>query len=355
LKKILTILFLILLSGCLSEEAPFRPYRGILPQQLNDGWQITSPAEAGMESFMLDSIFRDIHSREDIWQLRSLTVMRHGSLVAESYLKDADDISNLHPIWSCTKQVMAVLTGIAIQNEIIDSVNALLSDYIPEITEKYPDKSGITIKHLLAMSSGIGWDEGEGNNDILQQRPGNITKYILEKAMRDKPGEKFAYSSADGHLLAIALQNAAGMTLQDWADEVLFGKIGFSNYSWIDYNDYNLGGFGISTTPREIGKIAQFVMNQGLWNGARLLDSAWIEEMTSVHFPLGENSMGYMWWVREGDNSYYMFGSGGQFVFCVPDLELIVIAFSEPDTGGDLVLDFSKFLEIVESIKVSCN
>lgn len=355
MKKLLTILILIMLAGCLSEEVPFRPYSGLAPRNIDDGWQIASPGESGMDSSMLDSIFRNIHSREDIWQLRSLVVIRRGSLVAETYLKDAEDISNMHPIWSCTKQVLAVLTGIAIKEGIIDSVNAPLSDYIPEIPEKYPDKSDITIKHLLTMSSGIGWDEGEGNNDILQQRPGNITEYILGKPMRFEPGEKFAYSSADGHLLAIALQNASGMKLQDWADEVLFGKTGFSNYTWIDYNDYNLGGFGISTTPREIGKIAQFVMNFGLWNGNRLLDSSWIEEMTSVHFQLGENSMGYMWWVREGDNTYYMIGSGGQIVFCVPDLELIIIAFSEPDTGGNLVLDFSKFLEIVESIKASCN
>ena len=68
--------------------------------------------------------------------MRSLLVFRNNKLVAETYFKSEDDISALRPIWSCTKQVVGVLTGIAIKNGFIDSVNAPISSYLSSELQK---------------------------------------------------------------------------------------------------------------------------------------------------------------------------------------------------------------------------
>jgi len=66
----------------------------------------------------------------------------------------------------------------------------------------------------------------------------------------------FHYNSGDPHLLAASIQNQVGMPLDEWADEELFSPIGFSNYHWLRYDGYSYGGWGISSTPREMAKVA---------------------------------------------------------------------------------------------------
>ena len=91
------------------------------------------------------------------------------------------------------------------------------------------------------------------------------------------------------HNLYLAIiQNATGKPTDLWADEVFFSKIGVRNYNWVRYKDgTTLGGFGIETTPRELGKIALCVANHGIYNNQQIVPAEWITEMTA---PTGGNS-----------------------------------------------------------------
>ena len=355
MKKLLFILFIaILATSCLTEEDPFLRFRGIEPAPLDDGWALSTPSDQNMDEQQLTAIYRDIVAEGEPWQLRSLLVFRNNSLVAEAYLKDEDDKYFPRPIWSCTKQIVGILTGIAIQNGIINSVDDPISLYLSSELADHPDKSDITVSDLLTMRAGIGFDETKDVSALLQRKPANTIDFILGRPLIYTPGQTFNYNSGETHLITASIQNFVNRPLKDWADEVLFSKIEFRNYTWLEYDGYNFGGYGISTTPRELAKIAQLTLNKGNWKGDQVIDTTWVEEMTTPRINTidgGQFSFGYLWWINESENIYYMAGSGGQYACIVPDEKIIVVVTSEYDTDGDLEVDFESFLDIVKKIR----
>ena len=95
--------------------------------------------------------------------------------------------------------------------------------------------------------------------------------------MRNSPGTDFYYNDGDPQLMSAVIQSAAGKPADEWADEVLFSKIGVRNYNWVRYKDgTTLGGFGIETTPREMAKIAMCVADSGRFNDQQIISAEWI-------------------------------------------------------------------------------
>jgi CubicO group peptidase (beta-lactamase class C family) len=152
------------------------------------------------------------------------------------------------------------------------------------------------------------------------------------------------------------IQQRTGKTTRDWAREVLFDKIGVSRLQWISYKDgISFGAFGIVTTPRELGKIGQLVLNDGSWKGEQVVSSAWIQEMTSSKVPPEEThnadiSFGYFWWKDTARDVNFTWGHGGQFVFINKSKNLIVVITSEPRTNGKFELKADTALSIYDRI-----
>jgi len=349
------VLSIIILSSCMMSDHPFQDFDTLAPVDLNDGWTISTPSVESIDAAALDQIFQELHNNRELWQMRSLLVFRNDKLVAETYLKDDSDRTTPRAIWSCTKQILSLLTGVAIDKGILTSISDPLSVYLPAELEEHSDKGSITIEDLLTMRSGIGFDETDNASQLIQRNPADTLDYILNIPMFDSPGQTFHYNSGDPHLIAAAIQNEAGMPLEDWADANLFADAGFENYNWIKYDEYNFGGWGISTTPRELGKIAHIVMNNGLWNAQQLVPSAWVTSLKQSQVDdvsTDGKDFGYLWWIldRETVDYPFMAGSGGQFAVIVPDKNLVVLSMSEHDTDGDMELDFNDFMEIVDAI-----
>jgi len=354
--SLLILAILSCLTSCLKDKNINNPVESITPTTLNDGWQVSSPFAEGIDESGLTTIYESIATDNEYWQLKSLLVIRNGNLVAENYFKDENDISNPAPIWSCTKQILALLTGIAIKEGHINSIDDPISYYIPEVLN-YSSKSNITINDLLLMQGGIDFDESKDVSKIMQNKAGNVLEFILSLPQKQEPGVTYDYNSGETHLLAVVLQNAVNKPLEQWADEVLFSKIGFENYSWLAYDGYNFGGYGISTTPRSLGKIAQLTLDYGNW-GQNVVDSTWIAYMTSTQTITEEGSdytFGYLWWINETENIQFMAGSGGQYAVIDPDKELVIVITSYHDTDGDSELAFAGCLDIVNRVRAVCN
>ena len=258
---VLTIAFPFVLASCLKEERFKLTFQTYVPASLDDGWEIAKPAEVGIEEQGLEDVYRYVHEESNVWQIRSLLIFRNNKLVAESYMKDKEDRTNLHPIWSCTKQVIGILTGMAVDKDLI-SIDKTISDYLPQVSI-HPEKSGITVENLLMMKSGINYDNAGyngGDGKLAREVPANSLDFIFGLGMHATPGAAYWYKNSDPHLLSAIIQERVGKTTCDWAQEVLFNKIGIRNLEWRTYKDgITLGGFGILTTPREMGKIGQLV------------------------------------------------------------------------------------------------
>jgi len=351
---ILLMLVALAIMGCLREEYPFLPFEDTTPTQLRDGWETSTPEQEGIDKPTLEVVYQDIHADKQLWPLRSMLVIKNGKLVAENYFKDENDLYEPRPIWSCTKQVLGLLTGLALEQGYIQSLDDPISDYLTTELQGHDDKKDITLRQFLTMQSGIDFDERTDVSALLQHKPENTLDYLLSIPILFPAGDHFRYNSGDPHYVAASIQKALGQKLSTWADTALFSKIGFTNYSWLTYDEFNFGGYGISTTPREFAKIAQLVLNKGQWNGEQLVDSLWVQEMTATQVETSATSafgFGYLWWNNEGEGIHFMAGSGGQYALIDPEKQLLVVITCEHDTDLDAELEFEEALNILNQVR----
>jgi CubicO group peptidase (beta-lactamase class C family) len=357
IKGALTVILSFVLASCLKEEPLKIPFQSYTPTDIGDGWEIAEPASVGIDAEALKDVYRYVHAEDNVWQIRSLLVFKDNKLVAESYMKDRDDITNLHPIWSCTKQVIGILTGIAVDKGLI-AVNDKIAEHLPQVS-KYPDKSQITIENLLTMKSGINYNNDGYNGEdskLAREIPSNSLDFVLGLGMHASVGTKYWYKNSDPHLLSAIIQEKVGKTTRDWAQEVLFDKIGVKNLEWRTYKDgITFGGFGILTTPREMGKIGQLVTNGGMWNDKEIVSKNWIDEMTLIKISPNETfytdvGFGYLWWKDIKRNVNVAMGHGGQCILINKDKNLVVAITSERHPNGDKALSMYMALEIFEMI-----
>jgi CubicO group peptidase (beta-lactamase class C family) len=353
--KTITVLLCVAFAfnACLKDSNENLAFKDFQPKEIGDGLILSNPTSENMNAQTLTGIFSDVYADENLWSMRSLLVFRNGKMVAESYLKDMEDITNKHLIWSCTKQVMGVLTGIAIDEGVIASINDPISIYLNEELSDHPDKEDITIRNLLTMQSGIGYDNGKQTDELLRQIPDNSLSFILNRPVVDPPGSKFYYNDGNPHLISAIIQKVVGKPTDEWADEVLFSKIGMTNYNWVRYKDgISLGGFGIETTPREIAKIALCVANNGRWNTEQIVSSTWISDLSTPQVSIvgSDYSFGYLWWLDSARGIHFMWGVGGQFAFVVPHKSLVVVITSYPNTAGEYEIQADEALAIVDMI-----
>lgn len=359
MKKPAVILFcsLTLLSSCLKEDQLKLDFKSMKPVTYSDGWPVSTPEAESIDSLALEAVYRDFHSNEDHWQVRSLLVFRNGKLVAESYTKDANDLTTPRAVWSCTKQVTGMLTGIALDKSLITSLDDKMSDYLP-VVQNYPDKQNITLFNLLTMKSGIDFSNdglSGQTSKLLRQIPDNSVEYILDLPMSSAPGEVFDYNDGNPHLMSGVLQAVSGKKTDEWAKEVLFDKLEIKNLKWERYRDgVTFGGFGIMTTPRELAKFGEVVLENGKWQGSYIVDSAYISMMTSIYEEKAfDRSFGLFWWIDKERDIKIMSGHGGQYVFIVPDKNLIVTITSEPNTQGEFQFGDAAF-DYLDRIIATC-
>ena len=358
---VLILIFSFMLTTCLTENLKM-PFKTYTPSNLGDGWVIGKPddRDINMDRNELKKIYEYIHEDDNIWQIRSLLVFRNGKLIAESYMKDNGDRTNLRPIWSCTKQVTGILAGIAIENGNIH-LDKTISDYLPQqvSSSQYAEKSTISIENLLMMESGINWDNDDDTSELLSEKTSNSLDYVLSHDMHSTPGTKFNYNDGDPHIVSAIIQETTGETMRDWARKVLFDKIGITRLQWAAYKDgITIGAFGILTTPRELAKIGQLVLNHGAWDGAQIVSTDWIKQMTEPKVSFSKTSdadisFGYYWWKESIRNISVMWGHGGQFIFLNEDKNLMMVTTAETRTQGDWKVPIYDVLPIYDRI-INC-
>jgi CubicO group peptidase (beta-lactamase class C family) len=344
---------LFLLSACLKEEPMKKSYEGFAPVDINDGWELSYPSAENVDSIALDEIYKDFYADDKTWLTKSLLVFRNGKLIAESYLKDNNDRTRQDAIWSCTKQVNGIITGIAIHHGFIGSVEDSIGKYLPEYIDNYPDKKGITIRHLLTMNSGLSFDNGNDNDKIRQRKVDSSTEYLLGLGLSNDPGTKFKYKDSDPQLISAIVQQATGKTLDEYGKEVLFDPLGITNYQWTRYIDgITLGSYGILTNPREMAKVAQCVLDSGQCNNQQVIPMEWLNQMLTPHVPNAHNdfAFGYLWWIDPGRELYFMWGHGGQHAFILPSKQLLIVITSFTQVDDDVALPVEYLLGYIDRI-----
>ena len=313
------------LIGCSSED-DFKPTFTV---DLTEEWQTASPASVGLDESL---IARGVNKAEDAARFGSLLIVKNGYLVIEHYFH-GNNADSLNDVRSVTKSVVATLTGIAIEEGFIASIDETLGDYLhPHVYDLRPETQAISIRHLLEMTSGFLWNENSGSAYNYWITSGDHIGHVLERPLLTQPGVDFNYNSGAVHLLGVLLQEATGQTLPDFADTYLFDRIGITSSRWEPSQaPYVNGGSGIDLRPRDLARLGQLYLQNGISGDEQVVPESWIEAVSTPKFTwrastlgLPSYSYGYLWWTEDFP-MYFAWGYGGQFIFVVPDLDMVVV------------------------------
>ena len=297
-------------------------------------WRTSTPEEQGLDSSSILSMLQEIQKKD--LNIHSVLVVRHGYLVTEVYFPPyTREIK--HPLHSITKSVTSAMTGMAIKDNWIKSVQQDVLDYFPEIAKETKDQylKDVSIEHLLTMSAGF-------NTTTLpdftnKDASFDAAKYILTNSnVLYKPGETFFYDSGLPHVMSAIIQKTSGLTLEEYAQHNLFSPLGITDFSWqSDPQGITNGNNGLTLRPQDMAKLGYLYLHNGQWQGKQIVPAKWVQTSTTKHMETKDkmnaaedDGYGYYWWINSF-GGYSAHGFGGQYIFILPKLDMVVVF-----TGG---------------------
>jgi CubicO group peptidase (beta-lactamase class C family) len=324
------------------------------PVDLSADWAVAQPAAEGVDPARLAD---GVAQAAAIPGLTSLLVVRHGRLIAERYSRPGG-ADSLYALRSVTKSVISLLVGIAIERGVIRGPDEPLGElFRPPLPALDPADAAITVANLLTMTGGFQWNESgvtEYNNWVLA--PDQI-EYLLARPLVAPPGTTFNYNSAAVHLLSAVLEVNAGGTAA-FADAHLLGPLGVHARDWeVDNRGIPNGGAGLYLRPRDMAKIGQLVLQRGLSGTVVVVPAAWVDQATRTEVAtgtalgtLGPLAYGDLWWLGQagGHRVLLAWGYGGQFIWVVPDLDLVVVTTATWQAlGGTAVAQAAAIADVI--------
>ena len=266
----------------------------------------------------------------------AFVVAHKGAILHEQYFAPytADSRTNS---FSMTKTITTLQVGLAVQQGLISSFDAPITEHIPEYAQD-PRGQKATVAQLSAMKSGHDWTE----NYYL---PLNVTTelyygrdaqdVVLRQGFEREPGSAYEYSSGSTQLLGVFLKRALaakapGLTISEHLSRSLWKPLGMSHDAiyTLDRPEAE-GGMErtyccIFATAKDYARIGQLLLQDGQWQGKPLIDKAFVERIRQPDLvPFYGHSLWMDWQYKHP--FYSLQGHQGQYVIVVPSKQLVVV------------------------------
>ena len=303
----------------------------------------------------LDSTLREqiLTRAEGLPRLRSLLISVEGELVEERYYHGAAE-GRLANLKSASKSIISILIGIAIDVGHITGITQPVADFFPGVFGRFDDpiKSTITIEDLLTMRSGLETTSNRNYGRWVQSP--NWVRHVLSRPLVDRPGGRMIYSTGSTHLLSAIITEATGMSTLEFSRQHLAQPLGIALPAWLrDPQGVYFGGNEMQLRPRDMLRIGQLYLNCGMFEGRQIVSEEWVHASLQprTRSQFSGREYGYGWWMRSlvRHEVYYAWGYGGQFIFVVPDLQLVVAITSSPNPGQGRRQHLSALYGLVEN------
>lgn len=316
------------------------------PPLNGDEWMTADPDTLEWNVNAISDLYNFLEENET----RAFIVLKDGKIVLEQYFgkdllgRDFDKKSYWY--WaSAGKSLVGFLGGLARESGLLDmdqpSFDYLGPDWAAISTSQ---QEAIKVHHHFSMTTGL--DDGTGDADCTD--PECLTYLIA-------PGTRWAYHNAAYTLTHSIIENAVGIPFQNYFNSELRDRTGMDG-QWI-YLDNN---HVYSSTARSMARFGMLVLNEGEWDGDRLMeDSEYFDEMITSSQTYNP-SYGYLWWLN-GQTSYIIpgtqisisqmmspsapahmwvaAGKNGQLLNIVPDENLVVVRMG--DSNGNAFVSLS--------------
>ena len=283
--------------------------------------------------------------------LESLALYQNGEVLMEKHL--VPDFPRL--IYSHTKNFVATAAGLCLDEGKI-TLDTKFLDLYPEYRSVVTDKTAeeITLRHALTMSSGLGeaYLMGTHRSHDAEGFPDYLA-FLMSRPVKFRPGEHFTYSNGDSHLVGAMVQRATGETLQRYLYRKLFSKLEIGYPAWeADPNGLAFGGSGLYLKVQDMIKLGILYLNDGIWNGERLLSPGWVKEASRKQIDTGNGDpwyagYGYQFWMCCRPGVFRCDGAYGQFSIVFPEEKAVVsLQCSERNTGTTVIQLLRKHFQI---------
>jgi CubicO group peptidase (beta-lactamase class C family) len=269
--------------------------------------------------------------------MRAVIVVDHGRITAERYGKD---FSAKTPLlgWSMSKTVVAGLIGMLVKDGKLSLDQAGF----------WPAGDGrerIRVADLLAMSSGLHFNESYGAvsdvTSMLYLRP-DMAAFAHDQPLDHPVGEAWSYSSGTAVLLSRIMQDAAGANSAGFVAQRLFNPLGMKSATMeADEHGTLVGSSYMYATAHDWARYGQFLLQDGVWNGERLLPGGYVAMMaTPVKASRGQYGAGQTWlWASDAakpgvnpdgafgipTDTFYMSGHDGQTIAVIRSRQLVIV------------------------------
>lgn len=334
------------LAGQKQEVAvlPMRVQKVPFPEEAGgDALPAATPESAGIKSGYLQAFLEQAAARRSE-NLHGLTIVRHGRVIAACSFPPYD-----RTVWHVTHSLCKTVTGLAVG--ILMGDGKLTAE--ERVIDIFPEKAsplarirwrGLTVRHLLAMTSGASFNE---TASVTQT---DWVRGFLDSTPQFEPGGEFQYNSMNTYMLSAIVCAKTGGTLTDFLRERLFGPLDIRRFHWETCPmGIEKGGWGLYLTQMDMAKLGQLILNRGKWAGKQLVPEEYIDQMSRRQSdpPKAMNDYGYGWqcwlWARPG--SVLFNGLFGQNILVIPDLDMVIVS----NAGGDRMFGKSDYLSLCEA------
>ncbi len=244
--------------------------------------------------------------------------------------------------WSVAKSFLSALTGIFVDEGVIESLNDQVTKYAPALAGSAYD--GATIKNVLQMSSGVTFNEDylDFHSDInrmgrILALGGSMDGFAAALSESNSaPGEKWQYVSIDTHVLGMVLRGATGAGIPELLGAKIITPLGLEAAPYYLTDGYDVAFVlgGLNMTTRDYARFGQMIANGGRWNGLQIVPADWIAVATvpSANTAPGATGYGYQWWipVGAGPGQFMARGIYGQYIY-IDRPRNVVIALNSAD------------------------
>ena len=256
-------------------------------------WETRPPKKADMDAAGIEDALSYAADRNST----GLVILRGGRIVAEKYWKDWTP-QTAQPIFSSSKSVTATLIGMAIEDGKLKGVNQSMADFIP--SWKGGPKEAITLRHVMAMTSGIRVGAGRVSAGI------DAFEETAAFPLEHKPGERWAYNTPVYRMLLRVIEMASGESINQFTQRRLAAPIGMSHSIW-DCSPAPKGKTNCTwyrSSLRDMARFGLLILRNGKWENRQLISARYVRESTSASQKLNE-AYGYLWWLN-GKSSFHL-------------------------------------------------
>jgi CubicO group peptidase (beta-lactamase class C family) len=269
---------------------------------------------------------------------KAIVVVRDGRIVAERYAPGYGVDTPLLG-FSMAKSVVNALVGILVRQGRL-----AVAQPAPVPAWRTPDdpRRGITVDHLLRMTSGLALAETHSGFDPLSQMlyvERDMAGYAERALLEAPPGTRFAYTGGNSLILSRIVRDAAGgraETVSQFVRRELFEPLGMRGATFeLDATGTPIGSTYVLATARDWARFGLLYLNDGMAEGRRILPEGWVA-YSSARTLATNYAAGF--WLPPGpswpSDAYFAAGMLGQNVVVVPSRRLVIVRAGVTDQGG---------------------